>query len=143
MRKRRAVGRAVGKEGAGGRVSPPTSPSKPTQAKPAAPALTASAPEGAGVHYRAALQSVRQAALCGVSEAIASAEETPVPVPVLRRERERHAGSRAHAIFDGITTALADQILTTARPGCETEMALQVSRLLMSKVASASCAGSA
>lgn len=85
--------------------------------------------------------------MTGVEDAIACAEQTPVPVPVAaarsRKARDLHAGSRAHALFDGVTTALATQIVGMSRPGCEEEMAINVARLLMHKVLASSCAGRA
>ena len=84
------------------------------------------------------MRAYTQASVGDVIECIR--DDTPRQLGVYNR---RSAGREAQALFDGIASALAHSIVSSARPGCETELAANVARLLVSKVEAMSCVGSA
>lgn len=98
-------------------------------------------PSEGALRYRDALMGMRASVQDSVSDAIDTARED---VPhLLSTYRGRSAGREAQALFDGIASALASSIVAASRPGCETELATNVARLLVSKVEAMSCCGSA
>lgn len=98
-------------------------------------------PSAEDMRYRDALFGMRSAVEDSVSAVIEDArEDAPYQLATYRK---RSAGREAHALFDGIASALATSIVNSSRPGQEAEMAHVVARLLVSKVEALSCCGSA
>lgn len=90
--------------------------------------------------YREALHDMRLAAQEGVQEAIDHAHMLTPEMPTRRPRGVSHA-HQSHALFDGITEALADAIIDTARPGSELGILRLVEDMLESKIQRRLCAG--
>ncbi len=59
-----------------------------------------------------------------------------------RKGRQRPAsGELAHALFDGIALAVAEEVVRAARPGCEVDMALLIGDAILVRVESLTAAG--
>lgn len=87
-----------------------------------------------------ALQSMRAAAHTGVRSAIEQAARGLPPTG--RRRRQRPAsGDIAHALFDGIVMAVAEEVVRASRPGCEGDMAELIADAIVIRVERLTAAG--
>jgi hypothetical protein len=91
--------------------------------------------------YSEALEEVRQAAEDG---ALAAFDDARALTPRRKRGRpsKRSEVERGFKVFDGVLTAVAQEIIDSSRPGKEIELAHLVVDNLIAKVHELTCAGS-
>ena len=92
--------------------------------------------------YRQALVTMRLAAQDGVAEAISDAHHA-MARDVSHASQQPSAGETAHALFDGVAQALAENILMHSLPGRAETMARMIGDLVVAKIHAMSCQGCA
>ena len=91
--------------------------------------------------YREALHSMRVAAQDGIAEAICEAQDDYLSFRALGRSPSH--GEEAHALFDGIASAIAQSVVVNALPGRADVLARMVGDLVVAKVYALTCHGRA
>lgn len=87
-----------------------------------------------------ALQSMRAATHTGVRSAIDNALRG-MPPPDARRRQRPSDGAIAHALFDGLVLAVAEEVVRASRPGSATDMAELIADAIVIRVEHLTAAG--
>ncbi len=87
-----------------------------------------------------ALQNMRAATHTGVRSAIDNALRG-MPPPDGRRRQRPAAGDIAHALFDGLVLAVAEEVVRASRPGSATDMAELIADAIVIRVEHLTAAG--
>lgn len=90
--------------------------------------------------YGDALHDMRAATHTGVRNAIDSALRG-MPPPDGRRRQRLAAGDIAHALFDGLVLAVAEEVVRASRPGSESDMAELIADAIVIRVEHLTAAG--